>query len=66
MNGIELSKRLRVLRPTIQILYTSGYSEVAIPRDGLDGSPPFFLEKPFTPEMLLRRLRTIFATPDTG
>jgi two-component system cell cycle sensor histidine kinase/response regulator CckA len=66
MNGIELSKRLRALRPTIQILYTSGYSEVAIPRDGLDGSPPFFLEKPFTPDALLRRVRTIFATPDAG
>lgn len=61
MNGIELSKRLRETRPAVQVLYTSGYSEMTIPREGLDGSPAFFLEKPFTPETLLRRVREALA-----
>jgi PAS domain S-box-containing protein len=59
MDGVEAFKRIRRLRPGIPVLLMSGYSEaVAIQRfdgAGLDG----FLQKPFTNEALLKKLRAV-------
>jgi two-component system, cell cycle sensor histidine kinase and response regulator CckA len=56
MNGWELGSRLAALRPGIRILYISGYTDDAVVRRELQGSPNF-LQKPFPPEILLNKLR---------
>jgi CheY-like chemotaxis protein len=59
LSGVDLAQRLTVLRAGARVLYMSGYTDNAIVRNGLlaDGAP--FLQKPFTPEELLKKLRDV-------
>jgi CheY-like chemotaxis protein len=57
MAGPELARRFRTLRPDVPILLTSGYSDQSL-RAGAPLPPDTeFLQKPFTPESLVRRIR---------
>jgi PAS domain S-box-containing protein len=57
MSGKELAKALTPLRPRMKVIYMSGYTDDAVsPHEVLDGGAAF-LQKPFTPAALLRRLR---------
>jgi signal transduction histidine kinase len=58
-SGIELSEEVRRRQPRVQVLYMSGYTDNAILRDGMLGDSATFLQKPFTPEELLRKLRSV-------
>jgi len=61
MGGRELAKSLEGRLPGIKALYMSGYTDDAIVRHGvLDPGIPF-LQKPFTPERLLRKVREVLA-----
>jgi two-component system cell cycle sensor histidine kinase/response regulator CckA len=57
--GIELADRLRNAGADLRVLYISGYTDAAIVRGGLLGDDAAFLEKPFTPEDLLRKVRQV-------
>jgi len=59
MSGIELAKEFAKIRPETKILYTSGYPDDAIARHGGLASGASFLEKPFTRDTLLRKVRRI-------
>jgi len=48
MNGKELSDRIRVLKPGIKILFTSGYTNDAIAHRGVLEPGVQLLEKPFS------------------
>jgi signal transduction histidine kinase len=58
-SGVELSEEVRRRQPRVQVLYMSGYTDNAILRDGMLGHRATFLQKPFTPEELLRKLRSV-------
>jgi signal transduction histidine kinase/ActR/RegA family two-component response regulator len=58
-SGIELADQLRAARPDVRVLYMSGYTDNAIVRNGMLGESAAFLQKPFTPEELLRKLRHV-------
>ncbi len=58
-NGIELADRLRTSRADMPVLYISGYTDMAIVRDGLLSQDVAFLQKPFTPDDLLRKVRQV-------
>jgi hypothetical protein len=58
-SGVDLAEQLRGVRPDIRVLFMSGYTDNAIIREGKLGDSAAFLQKPFTPEELLRKLRQI-------
>jgi two-component system cell cycle sensor histidine kinase/response regulator CckA len=60
LNGPELAQRLTQRRPDMQVLYMSGYVDHALLH--LIHSERF-LEKPFNPEGLARKLRQMLAAP---
>lgn len=57
MNGRELAEQAHKLRPRMRVLYASGYmDDETLRRHLLEEGVPF-LEKPFTPETLARKVR---------
>jgi CheY-like chemotaxis protein len=66
MSGPAVAEALRALRPSIRVLYMSGYMDEAIVKTGvLDEGKPF-LQKPFTPMQLAKKIREVLDEPDTG
>jgi len=59
MGGSDLASRLVTLRPGIKVLYMSGYTDDAVVRHGLVAEGARFLQKPFTPDVLARKLREV-------
>ena len=59
MNGRELAERLRSVHPAMKVLYMSGYTDdVAVQHGVLSARLPF-LQKPFTPDDLMRKVREV-------
>jgi PAS domain S-box-containing protein len=59
MNGRELVERLIESRPGMRSLLMSGYTDDDILRRGVLHGETAFLQKPFTPEQLARKLRGV-------
>jgi signal transduction histidine kinase/CheY-like chemotaxis protein len=58
MKGPELVAKLRARRPAITVLYMSGYDNELVDKKHLE-SGASFLQKPFSPKMLLKRIHTL-------
>ncbi len=56
MGGRELGERLRASRPETKLLYMSGYTDDTIIRHGGLDPGLAFIQKPFTPEDLIRKV----------
>ncbi len=63
MGGPELGSALRSRRPGVRLLYMSGYTDDSVVRHGLLEGEVAFLQKPITPELLLRKVRETLDTP---
>jgi signal transduction histidine kinase/CheY-like chemotaxis protein len=59
MSGRELVLRLTSVRPEMRVLFMSGYTEKAGLHHGILESGIAYLQKPFTPETLSRRVRQV-------
>ena len=67
LGGRELVHRLATVRPSLRTLYISGYVERDAGTFAVDlPAGVGFLQKPFTPETLLQRLRGVLDAPMTG
>jgi CheY-like chemotaxis protein len=63
MGGRELAQHLITMKPDLRILFISGFTDdVGILTDHEQGRSGF-LQKPFTPEVLARTVRTILDAP---
>lgn len=63
MNGPELAQRACSIRRDLRVLYMSGYTDKAFSPAAAVTPGPAFLQKPFTPETLGRKVREILAAP---
>lgn len=59
MGGRELAAHLTSRLPLTKILYMSGYTDHALTHNGILETNIAFLEKPFTPDTLSRRVRDL-------
>lgn len=66
MSGRVLAERIAMLCPELPVLYMSGYTDDAIVRHGLLGDQLEFIQKPYTPEALLRKVKLVLETRVTN
>ncbi|HKE90050.1 MAG TPA: response regulator [Gemmatimonadales bacterium] len=59
MSGRQLADRLKHHRPDLKVLFVSGYTDDAIVRHGMLEPGIAFLQKPFTPQALARKVREV-------
>ena len=59
MSGRELSERLAVLRSNMKVLFVSGYTDDSAMRHGVPDSEVAYLQKPFTPATLTKKIREV-------
>jgi len=63
LSGPDLAKKLGPSRPETRVLYTSGYIDDAIIGPLVTGSHSAFLEKPFSRDALVRKVRELLDSP---
>jgi DNA-binding response OmpR family regulator len=59
MNGRELSARINALRPGISVLFSSGYGENIIAKQGVIDDGLHFIGKPYRPRELAAKVRVL-------
>ena len=59
MGGEELAQLLLSARPGVRVLYVSGYTENAIVQHGILNADIHFLQKPYLPAALARKVRDV-------
>ena len=59
MNGTDLSRRMRVARPGIRVLYMSGYTDSGVVDQGMLEAGTPFIQKPFTSATLSQKVRQV-------
>jgi CheY-like chemotaxis protein len=63
MSGRVLADLLRPRCPGVRVLFTSGHTEDIVVRHGVAESDIQFLQKPFMPSALVRKIRAVLDAP---
>jgi len=66
MTGKQLADRLRAVRPGMKVIYMSGYTADVISRQGVMDSGIEFIKKPFSPEALALKVRSVLRGGSIG
>ena len=64
-NGRDLATDLRNVSPKLKIIFTSGYPENVVTRQGLQEDGMSYLPKPFSAQSLTRKVRQVLEQPET-
>ena len=64
MSGRTLALRLASLRPEVRTIYMSGYTDEAITRHGVLEPGVTYVQKPFSPDALARKVREVLDEPE--
>ncbi|HMJ19080.1 MAG TPA: response regulator [Gemmatimonadaceae bacterium] len=59
MSGRELAEQICELRPSVKVLYMSGHTDDAVVLHGILSAGIAYLEKPFSPATLARKVREV-------
>src|SRR6266851_5650944 len=59
MSGPELAEQLTLHRPGTKVVFTSGYTDDAIARQGILDSKVAFIQKPYRPRALAKKIREV-------
>ena len=59
VGGRQLAQELRHRWPHLKVLYMSGYTDDAVVRHGIIEADTAFIQKPFTPHSLARKVREV-------
>ncbi len=65
LGGRELAQRLSQSRPDLPIIFMSGYTDDDLARRGLLEAGVLFLEKPFSPQVLVRIVQEVLDSSKT-
>jgi two-component system, cell cycle sensor histidine kinase and response regulator CckA len=57
MDGPSVAEAVRARHPNVRVLFASGYMDDAVTRRGVLAEEGAFLQKPYSPSVLLRRIR---------
>ncbi len=63
MNGKDLADRLQLARPSMRVLFMSGYPDKVLPNSAVSNGDVHFIAKPFTPVTLAGRVRELLSAP---
>ncbi|MGH9603461.1 MAG: PAS domain S-box protein [Terriglobales bacterium] len=63
VSGPELARRLLAVRPGMKVLFMSGYTDDAVLRHGVQSAETPFLQKPFSTDVLARKVREVLDQP---
>ncbi len=65
-SGKDLFEKLVQVSPTLKVLYMSGYIDTAMVRHGVLSRDAAFIQKPFTPDMLVQKVREVLDAGGDG
>ena len=63
LSGRPLAEQLARVRPDMKVLYASGYTDDSVVRHGILEAGTAYLQKPFTPDSLARKVREVLDAP---
>ncbi len=64
MNGSTIAQRLHNERPEVKLLFMSGYTDEDVKLQGIVEAGAPFIEKPFTPDLLAKKVREVLDTSE--
>ncbi len=65
-SGRDLAERIRKRWPDVRVLFMSGYAEDATSRAQAGPGAADFIQKPFSPELLVAKIRAVLSRARTG
>jgi DNA-binding NtrC family response regulator len=66
MSGPEVAEKIQIVRPGIKVLYMSGYPDHPVFEQGGISRDASFIPKPFTPNVLAKKVRDVLDGAKVG